>query len=93
MDSVGRRWLVEGRVQGVFFRQSTCEEARSIGGLTGFVRNLSDGSVEVVAHGAEAGLKRLLAYIHQGPPSARVERVREVDPAPAADLRGFEVCW
>ena len=62
-----RRWLVSGRVQGVFFRASTRRTATA--------RNLADGRVEVVACGAEAALDALAAWLHDGPPAAQVTRV------------------
>ncbi len=66
--------IVHGRVQGVFFRASTQKVARRLG-VTGWVRNCSDGTVEVMASGDEAALQNLLAWLHQGPPMARVTQV------------------
>ncbi len=68
------RLIVSGRVQGVFFRQATADEARGLG-LTGWVRNRPDGRVEIVAEGRRANLKMLLAWAHRGPPAARVDQV------------------
>lgn len=68
------RFVVRGRVQGVFFRQSTVEQARGLG-LTGWVRNREDGCVEGVARGAPEALDRLRGWLQQGPPAARVEAV------------------
>lgn len=65
---------VRGRVQGVFFRASTQREARRLG-LTGWVRNRNDNSVEMVAEGEETGIKDLIAWAQHGPSAARVERV------------------
>jgi acylphosphatase len=65
---------VRGRVQGVYFRASTQREARRLG-LTGWVRNRPDSSVEFCAEGEEEGLKELIAWAHRGPSAARVERV------------------
>jgi len=65
---------VRGRVQGVFFRASAQREARRMG-LTGWVKNRQDGSVEMLAEGEEDGLKDLLAWAHHGPSASRVERV------------------
>jgi acylphosphatase len=65
---------VYGRVQGVNFRYFTQREAVARD-LTGWVANRPDGSVEVVAEGEQTGLQRLLRFLHQGPSSARVERV------------------
>ncbi len=66
--------VVSGRVQGVFFRQATVDEACSLG-LTGWVRNRPDGRVEIVAEGSRANLEMLLAWAHRGPPAARVDQV------------------
>ena len=63
---------VRGRVQGVSFRFYTRDQAVGLG-LTGWVSNRDDGSVEVVAEGARPALDRLLAWLRQGPPSARVD--------------------
>ncbi|MEJ7729359.1 MAG: acylphosphatase [Polyangiaceae bacterium] len=65
---------VRGRVQGVFFRASAQREARRMG-LTGWVKNRPDGSVELLAEGEEDGLKDFLAWAHHGPSASRVERV------------------
>ncbi len=72
------RLLVSGKVQGVFFRASTAEEARRLG-VQGWVRNLSDGRVEIVAEGTAEALDALEGWARQGPRGAVVERVeREV---------------
>lgn len=68
------RFTVHGRVQGVYFRQSTADRARGLG-LDGWVRNCADGTVEGLAAGAPAALEALHAWLHQGPPAARVARV------------------
>lgn len=66
------RLRVYGRVQGVYFRQGTREQARARG-LTGWVRNLPDGSVEALFEGEEAGLREVIAWCSHGPPAARVD--------------------
>lgn len=66
--------IVGGRVQGVFFRQSTCDRARALG-LAGAVENLPDGCVAVRAEGPRDALDALIAFCHQGPPAARVDSV------------------
>lgn len=85
-----RRYLVTGRVQGVAFRHSTVVVARELG-LTGWCRNLADGSVEVCACGDEAALSQLNAWLHQGPPAARVDRVEsapvEMEPPDEFEIR------
>jgi acylphosphatase len=82
------RFLVSGRVQGVFFRASTREQARALG-LSGHAKNLDDGRVEVLACGEPQALDALERWLHAGPPSARVDGV-EREPAADTTLRGFE---
>lgn len=65
---------VYGLVQGVGFRYFTLWQASDIG-VTGYVRNLANGAVEVVAEGTQTQLEKLLKKLQQGPPAARVERV------------------
>ena len=78
--------LVSGKVQGVSYRASTVEQARRLG-LTGFVQNLADGRVEVLACGDAAKIEALIAWLWQGPPAARVQSV-EVQDAEAAQAPG-----
>lgn len=66
--------VVRGRVQGVYFRASSQREAKRLG-LSGWVKNRGDGSVEMLAEGEEEGLKDLIAWANRGPSAARVERV------------------
>jgi acylphosphatase len=68
------RLIVKGRVQGVYFRASTVQQARHRG-LTGWVMNRQDGSVEVVAEGRSDSIEELIAWCRQGPPGARVDEV------------------
>jgi acylphosphatase len=84
------RVLVSGRVQGVWFRGSTCERARDLG-LSGWVRNLADGRVEAVFEGEEAVVADALDYVRQGPPGARVAEVEVEDQAPTGEERRFEI--
>lgn len=81
------RFIVRGRVQGVFFRASTREQALKLD-LSGHAENLRDGSVEVVACGSGDALDRLERWLHRGPPASRVVSVvREA--LPEQDLQGF----
>ena len=66
--------IVYGYVQGVFFRAFVSRRASELG-LTGYVRNLPQGTVEVQAEGERNRLKKLIGYLKVGPPGARVERV------------------
>lgn len=67
--------LVTGKVQDVFFRASTLERAQGLG-LVGWVMNLPDGAVEVVAEGPKYALEQLVEWCKEGPPAAEVEDVR-----------------
>lgn len=67
---------VTGRVQGVWYRASTQEQARRLG-ITGYARNLPDGSVEVLACGTAEALAELERWLWQGPPRAQVAEVRQ----------------
>lgn len=84
------RCLVSGRVQGVYYRASTQRRAQTLG-LSGWVRNLSDGNVELVAMGAEHALRALEDWLWQGPPHAQVTGVRceraEHPPLPRFEVR------
>lgn len=85
--TVARRFIVRGRVQGVFFRDSTRRVAESLG-LTGHALNLPDGSVEVLACGDVQAIDKLATWLHDGPPLSRVTSVDGTDvetPTP----RGF----
>jgi acylphosphatase len=72
------RCLVSGRVQGVFFRAGTREQAQRLG-IKGWARNLPGGQVEVMACGGEAELRALRDWLWQGPPWAHVTSVHCVD--------------
>ena len=81
------RFIVTGRVQGVFFRASTRERALRLG-ITGHAKNLGDGSVEVVASGTRESVDELDAWLHHGPQAAEVELVRR-EALPEQSWRGF----
>jgi len=66
--------MVRGRVQGVYFRASTQREARRLG-LSGWVRNRPDGSIEILAEGEEVAIRELYGWAQKGPSAARVDRV------------------
>ena len=74
MNNTLAKVKVQGRVQGVFFRQSTVEIARSLG-VNGWVRNCSDGSVEAVFEGAENAVRKAVDWCHQGPSAAQVNHI------------------
>ena len=81
---------IHGRVQGVFFRAHTQEEAARLR-LAGWVRNTPDGSVEAVAEGERTALESFVAWCHRGPSSARVQKVDvSWEPAQGA-FSGFHI--
>lgn len=81
------RFLVDGRVQGVFFRASTREQALALG-IAGRARNLDDGRVEVLVGGRAEALDTLEQWLWQGPPAAEVTAVDRED-LPERELHGF----
>ena len=86
---VALRVRVTGRVQGVFFRAWTAEQARGLG-VVGWIRNASDGSVEGHLEGDKGGVHQLVGLLHRGPPSAQVSSVDVEVTEPAGGDR-FEV--
>lgn len=87
MKTIGIR--VFGKVQGVFFRQTTKEKARELG-LNGRVRNEENGDVYILASGEAQPLDQLLAWCRQGPPGARVTGVDRIE-LPLQEFQDFEV--
>ena len=83
------RFLVRGRVQGVGYRYFVLREAEGLG-VSGFARNLPDGSVEVVAEGDDPVLQQLEERLRQGPSFAKVAAVERVDVAPRGG-QGFHI--
>jgi acylphosphatase len=86
---LGRHVRIIGRVQGVFFRAWTSDEARALG-INGWIRNCSDGTVEAKLEGEPDDLDRLIGLLHEGPPGARVDRV-EVEDAEVEQLGTFKI--
>lgn len=82
--------IVEGRVQGVWFRDYTCREARRLN-LSGWVRNKDDGTVEALFTGAESDVTSMLEWLWQGSPGSRVDAVRSRDVASEEHLTNFAV--
>jgi len=84
------RARVRGRVQGVWYRAWTEKTARSLG-LSGWVRNRADGSVEALFCGAPERVERMLELLHEGPPAARVDSVESEPDAPPPSNEGFRI--
>jgi acylphosphatase len=89
-DRTKARVRVRGRVQGVFFRDSTRGKAEELG-LSGYVMNTPDGDVEAVFEGPKDGVEEMVRWCGQGPPQASVENVDVDYETPGDDLTGFEV--
>jgi acylphosphatase len=88
-EAVRRHLIVAGRVQGVWFRESCRREAVALG-VSGWARNLSDGTVEVVLEGPRPAVERVIAWCRAGPERARVDRV-DVEVGEAVGERAFRV--
>jgi acylphosphatase len=91
-DNVRTRLVIEGRVQGVWFRESTRRQALALG-ICGWVKNRADGKVEVVAEGPEDRVRQLISWCHRGPSSARVDRVLETPEAWHGEFDAFEITF
>jgi acylphosphatase len=85
-----KTYRVRGRVQGVGFRWFVENEAAKLG-IAGWVRNRSDGSVEVLAQGTREQLFALRAKLHQGPRAARVDDVEEFESQPQQNIKTFRI--
>ena len=86
--TVARHLSIHGRVQGVFYRGWMVETARGLG-LSGWVRNRRDGTVEAMVQGDEDGVERFIELARNGPSAARVERLEASDAAVEDGLSGF----
>ena len=84
--------IISGAVQGVYFRSTTQTRAQQLG-LAGWVKNLPDGSVEVMAEGPHRVLLQLLEFLRAGPPEAMVAEVREEWSPALGEFGYFEVRW
>ena len=92
MENVRARVIVEGRVQGVFFRHHAQEMAVKLG-LKGWVKNLRDGDVEAVFEGDQEKVNQMIRWCHQGPPQARVTRVQQTWEHYKGEFKDFSVCY
>ncbi|MBC2777805.1 acylphosphatase [Parasphingopyxis marina] len=85
---IARHLIIHGRVQGVFYRDWTVETARRLG-LTGWVRNRRDGTVEAVVQGEDEAVERFIEMAKDGPPRAGVKHI-DAAPLPAGGFSHFE---
>ena len=89
MPVLRRRLVIHGRVQGVFFRD-TLRRLAERHGVAGWARNTHEGTVEVVVEGDEESVARVVAFAHEGPEGAAVERV-EIEEQLPEGLNGFAI--
>jgi len=92
MDSIRAHLIIEGRVQGVFFRDTTRREAVGLG-VKGWVKNRFDGSVEVVAEGPRDKVEQLVQWCHHGPSYAQVTGVKRTDEEFTGEFDDFRITF
>jgi acylphosphatase len=92
MGNIRMRLIIEGRVQGVWFRDSTRRQALALG-VCGWVKNRPDGAVEVLAEGPEETVRALVSWCHHGPPSADVSRVHETLEEWQGEFGSFDIVF
>ena len=92
MEKIRVRLIIEGRVQGVWFRDSNRREGMGLG-VSGWVKNRLDGGVEVLAEGPEERVRRLVAWCHHGPSHARVSVVHETSEEWQGEFDSFDIVF
>ncbi len=92
MSDIRIHLIIEGRVQGVWFRDSTRREAVSLG-VFGWVRNRPDGTVEVLAEGPEDQVGKLTSWCNHGPPAASVSQVHESREKWQGEFKVFDIVF
>lgn len=91
MDHISKHLIISGRVQGVGFRYFTYRTAKEHQ-LKGWVKNLYDGTVEVVVTGSRKKVAKMIEKLKEGPPSARVQDIEEIDKPPnTGQLEDFSI--
>jgi acylphosphatase len=92
LGNIRLRLIIEGRVQGVWFRDSTRRKAIELR-VQGWVKNRSDGGVEVLAEGSPDAVKQLAAWCHTGPPRAIVQSVKETIEERRGEFNSFDIVF
>lgn len=90
MGNIRVHLVIEGRVQGVWFRDSTRTEAIALG-VFGWVKNQPDATVAVLAEGPETQVRKLVSWCHHGPPAAQVSRVSETKQEWKGEYKKFDI--
>ena len=90
METICRRVLISGRVQGVAFRWHTRAEAVKLG-ITGWVRNLKDGRVEALFEGDPDAVMRMVNWCRKGPPYGHVEKISVYEEKPSNQFTDFDI--
>lgn len=92
MNNIRVRLKIQGRVQGVWFRDSTRSQAMELG-VFGWVKNCADGSVEVLSEGQEDKIRALISFCHKGPPHARVDHLQETREEWSGEFNSFDIVF
>ena len=92
MAEIRRHLIVEGYVQGVFFRASTQEKAEELQ-VSGWVRNRWDGTVEILAEGEQGRVAELIRWCQKGPPGAGVTQVQVEEEPYTGEFKGFRIVY
>ena len=92
MAKIRTRLIIEGRVQGVWFRDSTRQQAHEQG-VFGWVKNRPDGTVEALFEGPEPQVREMVSWCHHGPPSAQVTRVHETAEEYQGEFQTFDIVY
>ena len=92
MAKTRARVVVSGLVQGVFFRYNTCDQAERLK-VTGWAKNRWDGKVEALLEGEKGDVEKLIAWCHQGPPGAQVDKVEVKWEEYKGEFNSFSIAW
>ena len=92
MAEARARVIISGIVQGVFFRYNTCNQAERFK-VTGWAKNRWDGKVEALLEGEKEDVEKLIAWCHQGPPGAQVDKVEAKWEEYKGEFNSFSIAW
>jgi len=92
LKNIRKHLIIEGRVQGVWFRESTRRQAVSLG-VSGWVKNRPEGTVEAMMEGPEDAVLRLIAWCRKGPSAAGVTRIHETEEAWRGEFDSFDIAY